>query len=225
MSRSLFFGLAVAVILLLVAGTLASAQAIKIAVVDIDLVSAQYNELNQKQSELATWFQGKHDFLTALGEFMFISADEFQEVARILQVPKDQWTDAQKKREAELRKITTDNERKFVDLQAKPSRTPEEQNQFNSLGDAYNSRGKDFSNFSKGFDAELNKQRNEVQGKLVANVRSVIESIAKTKGYTLVLDKSAVYFMTAQLDDITNEVLKALNTPAAGGSNAGASKP
>ena len=54
-----------------------------------------------------------------------------------------------------------------------------------------------------------------MQGKLVTNVRAVIENLAKTRGYTLVLDKSAAYFAVAPVDDITDDVLKGLNAAAA----------
>ena len=209
--------------------SLAPAQTFKIAVVDMDAVSQQYKELADRQKELEAWIQEKTAFVKALRDFEFLSAEEFQEVARIYQVKRDQWTDAQKKREADLRGICTDNEKRFADLEGKPARTPQEQNQFNTLRDTLSGRDKDLEAISRKFDDELKARKDEVQMKLAGNVRGVIEVVAKAKGYTLVLDKRAVFYSVAPVDDITSEVLKSLNTaaaPATGGGNAsGGSKP
>lgn len=215
MSKRFLTGLVVIFVLLTLCGSLAHAQALKVAVVDIDLVSAQYKELTDRQAELGAWVTDKKTFLNAMQDFMFVSNDEFQEAARIYQVPKNQWSEEQKKREADLRKVSGDNEKKFLDLQAKPARSAEEQNQFNTLRDTFQARDRDLKAISKTFDDQLRVKREEVQGKLVTNVRAVIENLAKARAYTLVLDKSAAYFAVAPVDDITDDVLKALNASAA----------
>jgi Skp family chaperone for outer membrane proteins len=196
-------------------GAAAFAQTLKVAVVDIDLVSAQYKELTDRQQELGAWVNEKKNFLSAMQDFMFVSSEEFQEAARIYQIPRAQWSEEQKKREADLRRISGDNEKKFLDLQAKPARTADEQNQFNTLRDTFQARDRDLKAISRTFDDQLKARRDDVQGKLVTNVRAVIENLAKTRGYTLVLDKSAAYFAVAPVDDITDEVLKGLNASAA----------
>jgi len=203
----------------------AGAADLKVAVVDIDKVSGQYKELIDRQQELGAWVQERKSYLTALQEFMFVSADEFQEAARIYNVPKAQWSAEQKKREGELRKISEDNEKRYLDLLARPSRTPEEQNQYNTLRDTFGARDADIKGISRTFDELLKTKREEIQGKLVTNVRAVIEALAKTKGYTLVVDKSVVYFSAEPVDDITEDVLKGLNaagaaTPGAAGGTA-----
>lgn len=200
--------------ILLAAGYSQTAE-LKIAVVDIDQISGQYKELLDRQQELNKWVQEKKDFLNELQDFMFLSAEEFQEMARLLQIPKAQWTEEQKKRESELRNISANNEKKYLDLQAKPNRTAEEQNQFNTLREMFLARDRDLKALSNTFDQQLKKQREEIQGKLVGNVRAAIEAVAKAKGYQLVLDKSAVYFVTAPVEDITSEVLKSLNSAGA----------
>ena len=219
---------AVALLLVLTA-SLTSAQTYKIAVVDMQLISDQYKELGDRQKELEAWIQEKKALISALQEFMFVSAEEFQEAVRVYQVPKNQWTDVQTKREAELRKISTDNEKRFLDLQAKPSRTAEEQNQFNTDRETAQARERDLTAISRAFEDELKTKTDQVQVKLGGNVRGVIETVAKAKGYTLVLDKRAVFYSVAPVEDMTSEVLKALNTAAgpatAGGGNAGGNKP
>ena len=201
-------------ITLLLGCTLSFAQTLKVAVVDIDLVSAQYKELTDRQQELGAWMNDKKGFLSALQDFMFVSSDEFQEAGRIYQVPKPQWSAEQKKREAELRKVSEDNEKKLLDLQSKPARTAEEQNQFNTLRDTAAARERDLTAISRTFDDQLRQKRDEVQGQLKSKVLSAITELAKTRGYTLVLDKSAAYYSVAPIDDLTTEVLKTLNAGA-----------
>lgn len=205
------------VVVLMLSAALAFAQTMKVAIVDIDLVSTQYKELTDRQQELGTWMNEKKAYLAAMQDFMFVSSDEFQEAGRIYSVPRAQWSAEQKKREGELRKVSEDNEKKLLDLQAKPSRTPEEQNQFNTLRDIAQARERDLTAISRTFDEQLRTKRDEVQGKLKTNVMSVITDLAKARGYTMVLDKSAVYYSISPIDDLTADVLKALNagTPAA----------
>lgn len=223
MSRSLFGSIVGVSIALGLSAGLAAAADVKMAVVDIDSVSAQYKELTDRQAELGAWVQEKKTYLGAMQDFMFVSGEEFQEASRIAQAPRAQWSEEQKKREAELRGISGNNEKKFLDLQAKPARTAEEQNQFSTLRDTFQARDRDLKAISTEFDKQLKEKRDEVQGKLVASVRTVIEKVSKDKGYQLVIDKSAVYFVAAPIDDITEEVLKALN--ATGAANANPPKP
>jgi outer membrane protein len=222
MTRSLLCSIVAVALTLGLSAGLAAAAEIKMAVVDIDSVSAQYTELTSRQAELGTWVQEKKGYLGAMQDFMFVSGEEFQEASRIYQAPKAQWSEEQKKREAELRSVSGNNEKKFLDLQAKPARTPEEQNQFSTLRDTFQARDRDLKAISAEFDKQLKQKRDDVQGKLVASVRAVIEKVSKEKGYQLVIDKSAVYFVAAPIDDITEEVLKSLNagaTPTPGAAN------
>jgi outer membrane protein len=227
MSRSLLCSIVLALVTLGLSAGLASAQ-VKMAVVDIDSVSARYTELNSQQAALGAWVQDKKTYLTAMQDFMFVSGEEFQEASRIYQVTKTQWSEEQKKREGEIRTVSANNEKKFLDLQAKPARTAEEQNQFSTLRDTFQARDRDLKAISAEFDKQLKAKRDEVQSKLVASVRAVIEKVSKEKGYQLVLDKSAAYYVAAPVDDITEEVLKALNAGGAaapGAANGNPPKP
>lgn len=196
--------------------TVCQAQTLKVAVVDMDSISQQYKELTDRQAELQNWVKDRKSFLNTLQDFMFLSSDEFQEIGRILQTPKEQWTEPQKAREAQLRRIGEDNERRFLDLQAMAARKPEEQNQYNVLRDTFQARDRDLKAISRTFDDQLRARRDELQGKLATNVQKVIEQLAKTQGFTFVLDKSVVYFAADTVVDITAEVLKSLNVAGAG---------
>lgn len=199
----------------LFAPTWAHAQAPKLAIVDMDAISQQYKELADQQTELQKWVSERRAFLAAMQDFMFVSSEEFQEVGRLYQTPQEQWTEEQKKRESELRKIAEDNERKFLDLQAKPSRTAEEQNAYSTLRDTYQARDRDLAAVSRAFDDELRGRRGEVENRLSGNVRQVIAKIGEEQGLTAVFDKAIVFYFSAEVKDITEDVIKALNAGAA----------
>jgi Skp family chaperone for outer membrane proteins len=226
--------LSLAVILVLGAtlpASLASAQELKLAVVDMDAISQQYKELADQQTELQNWVKERRAFLNAMQDFMFVSGEEFQELGRLYQVPNAQWNDEQKKREGEVRKIAEDSEKRFLDLQAKPARTAEEQNAYNVLRDTYQARERDLTAITRAFDDELRVRRGEVQDKLSGNVRTVIEQVGKAQGLNAVFDRAVVFYFSAELKDITEDVLKALNAggaapaPAAGGGGGAAPAP
>lgn len=204
--------------------TSACAQELKIAVVDIDQVSDEYRELAEKQQELQNWVNEKRAFMENIQLYLFVSSEEFQEVITIHQTPRAQWSEEQKKREADLRKVSEENERIFRELQAKPARTAQEQNQFNTLSDTLDARDRDMQVIASTFHQELQKRRDGLQTQLVDNVRAVIEAAAKAKNFTLVLDKSAVFYSATPIEDLTADILQRLNqggVPPAAGENGG----
>jgi len=192
-----------------------SAQELKLAVVDMDAISAQYKALLDEQTALRNWVSERQTFLRAMENFLYVSSEEFAEAGRIYSVPQAQWTDAQKQREATLRKLSEDNERKLLDLQAKPSRTQEEQSAYNMLRDTVDARSRELDAVSQSYNEELGTRRNEVTGRLLDQVQAAIVEIAKTGGYSAVFEKAIVLHFAAPVVDITPDVLKALETKAA----------
>ncbi|QLB12635.1 periplasmic chaperone for outer membrane proteins Skp [Bisgaardia hudsonensis] len=62
------------------------------------------------------------------------------------------------------------------------------------------------------FQAQGQKRENEINQKLLADIQSATNSIAKAKNYTIVLDgKTAIYAIEGK--DITEDVLKAIPEP------------
>ena len=120
--------------------------------------------------------------------------------------------------------MSEENERIFRELQAKPARTAQEQNQFNTLSDTLDARDRDMQVIASTFHQELQKRRDGLQTQLVDNVRAVIEAAAKAKNFTLVLDKSAVFYSATPIEDLTADILQRLNqggVPPAAGENGG----
>lgn len=70
------------------------------------------------------------------------------------------------------------------------------------------------------YNQELNRKQNELMQPILQRTLQVVEQVAGTKGYSIVVDKQAVAFARTELD-LTNDVIAAYN----GGPNAGAASP
>ncbi len=223
MLRRLLLGLS---LLAALTASLASAQEIKIAIIDMDKVRAGFAEAIQSKNQLGAYVQDKMGYLRELENYLFVSGPEFQEVATITQAPKTQWSAEQKKREAEILGIAQANEKRFTDLQSKSPRSADENHQYNALQEMLRDRSRDRDKIAAAYQEELRSKSDEVQAKLMTRLEGVITAQAKEKGYALVLDKSVTFYVGAPVLDITDEVIKLLNaaTTAQGAGDGGATK-
>ena len=75
-------------------------------------------------------------------------------------------------------------------------------------------RQEDMRQLEQSFLQELLNRQRELQQQLLSHVQQTIQAVAKQMKYDYVFDKSVVFFGG---DDITEEVLKALNAPTPAG--------
>lgn len=61
------------------------------------------------------------------------------------------------------------------------------------------------------YQQDLQKEQNKIMQGILGDLNNIVSSIAKNKGFTLVLDKQAVIFATDD-NDITPDVAKQFNT-------------
>lgn len=188
-----------------------AAAPLKIGYVDLDAVSDQYQALLTRQQELRDWARVKAEYISALNDFVFLSKENFDEVVAIYELPKATWTDAQKTREAELRTVAEGKEKAHLDLRAKAQRTPEEQDQFNSMQETIDARRADINKLATQIEQEYLSKRSDAQMSLVTAVKGIIEKVSKEQGYDLVLDKALVFFAADKITDLTPAVLAELN--------------
>lgn len=66
-----------------------------------------------------------------------------------------------------------------------------------------------FENKGRAFQQEVNKAQNEEMQKLFGQVKSVVDSVAKSEKYDVVLQKDAVQYIAGN-NDITNKVIAKL---------------
>jgi len=187
---------------------------LKIGMVDLDIVSEQYQELLEKQNELADWVQTQANYLDELKSYVFLSEQNFAEIAQVLEAPKDTWTEAQKTREEELRKVSEQKEKRFLDLQAKPDRTPEEDDEFNTLAENFSSRREDLTKRAAALEQEYLNMRSEAKLALLSSVRDIIIRLAEQQQYDLVVDSAMVFYSNDRITDLTPVIIQELNKPA-----------
>ncbi len=145
--------------------------------------------------------------------YLFLSEQNFAEIAELLQIPRDKWTDAQISREEELRQVSEQKEKRFMDLQANTGRTPAEGDEFNSLSDTYEARHADITTRATAIEREYLEKRSETQVSLVTSVREIITEVAQADKYDLVVDRGMVFYCSEHVTDLTAVVLEKLNTP------------
>lgn len=222
MSRSIICSLALILLLTGVVVSGASAQALKVAVVDVQGIHGQYKALLTQEEVLNTWYREKRGYLETLDKYTIVSGEEFQEIVKLYETPKAQWTAEQAKREAEIAAIAATNEKKFGELQSVTGRTAEQNHQFNALSEMWRERRRELDALAQKYTGELKTKRTDMETVITAALTKVIEEVAKAKGFTLVLDKAFAYFSAPPVEDITADVVKALNESKGAGDGGGA---
>jgi len=202
-----------ALVLIMVAAAAVSAPAqdaaVRIATVDINKLQTGYVELQNKQAELEGWLNDQRKFFNLLTDYVFLSKDNFDEVMAILRKPTP--TDQETARLTELRGVSDQKDKRYRDLEGKADRTPQEEDEYNSLQDIYKDRSKALDDMWKQTVAQLTARRDEAISALMVKVKDAIKAEAEAQGFTIVIDADAVFFGGT---DITDQVLARLNAGA-----------
>jgi outer membrane protein len=69
---------------------------------------------------------------------------------------------------------------------------------------------KDFEEKARNFQQEVNQAQNAAMQKLFNKVKGVVDSVAKSEKYDLILQKEAVQFSASDANDITPKVIAKL---------------
>ncbi len=178
---------------LLAAPAAFSQQAVKIAAVDMQKVFTEYNKTKKAEAELKDRAAGFDKEL----KDQLADLKKMQDDGRKLQEDENNpaYTDAKK---AEIKKVVENKLQEFRLLQGR-------------LEDLATSRKKD-----------LQEQQNRIRSTIVDEISKVIQTKAKTEGYTLVIDKTGMtlsgvppFIYVQDSLDITADIIKALNASAA----------
>lgn len=201
---------ALVLIAVLVFAGLSSAQeapALKVAVVSLQKIEANYVALRAQEDSLDAWWQGQRSLHDELANYIFLSSADFAEATALLQKPRP-LSEADQARLAELRAISDQKDARFVELRAKPDRTPAENDEFNSLQDIAEARQQDLAKVRETIMIELGDRRQTAVAGLMTKVNEAIKAEAEAGGYQLVLDASMVFLGGT---DITDGVVARLN--------------
>jgi len=183
---------------------------LKVALVDLDRLQANYVALHEQERALGQWLQSRRQPYEQLADYRFLSATDFQEV--LVLVRKGELSEDDEQRLQELREISDKNDEKYRDLRGKTDRTAEESAAFNALQEMFDSRTAELAELLKQVQPEiaeeLHSRRGSALAGLMSEVEAVIAEIAAGQGYNLVLDTDAVFFGGT---DITDAVIEKLN--------------
>ncbi len=195
---------------------------VKVGLVEIEKIQAGYVQLQQQQASLEQWLSEQRTFFNLLTDYIFLSVENFDEVMALLK--KGPLAAEEQARLDELKVISDDKDKRFRELEAKPDRNAQEQDEHNSLLDIYRARGAALEEMWKETLGELGGKREEAIETLMLKVREAISAEAEAQGMTLVVDADAVFFGGT---DMTEAVLTRLNNgqtppaPAAGDAEGG----
>jgi Skp family chaperone for outer membrane proteins len=194
----------------------------RIAVVDLQKVDASYTRLTSLSQELQQWANQQDAYLNDLRvKYSYLSEENFKEVLDILATPRP-WAAPKAKRERELREINDAKEARYLELQAKVDRTPQEQEEFNGLQEISDGRLKQIQAMADQLRQQFAQRRDQARTDLSNAVTVAVKDVAAASGYALVLDKQGVLYGG---EDITDTVLVKLNGPNATPPASGATPP
>lgn len=186
---------------------------VRVAVVDIGRVSNEYQALSEKDQELKQWLAEKQRYREELEDYAFLSEENFNEVLQISELtqplPEEKAT-----RLEELRNLSADKLKRFLELRANPDRTAEEQENFNSLRDVAEARQQQLAELEQQILGEYGRKLQQARDVLLQEVEKVITQYAQDHGYDLVLDGAWVLFGG---EDITDLIIERLNQSPGGG--------
>lgn len=183
------------------------AAPILIGVVDLDLVGVKFQRKVQEEEKLTQWYREQQQRLERLGAFLFISAEEWEEVLEIHDAPENTWTEAQQKRVQTLNDQSKKRERDFKGLE-KPNRTEDEENLYSLIREILRGRQSDLQRLALQIESELRQRQGQLGAALMEPVQAAVNQIAAEKGLALVIEKRWVYFGG---EDITEAVIQLVN--------------
>jgi len=151
--------------------------------------------------------------LQELEDFAFLSQENFLEVLQIHELSQP-LSEEKAARLEELRNLSADKLEQFLELRAKPDRTAEEQEKFNSLRDVAEARQQQLAELEQQILDEYGRKLQQARDVLLQEVEKVITQYAQDHGYDLVLDAAWVLYGG---EDITDLIIDRLNQPPGDG--------
>lgn len=184
-----------------------SQAAQKVAIVDISVISDEYQALQEKDAELNAWMNEQHSYLQLLGDFIFLSETNFNEVREILNMARP-LPDERNARLDELNALAEQKQSRFAELEAKSPRTAEETDNFSTLQEVRNARQQQLAQLEDSIYQQYEQRVSIARKQLMRNVEAAIDEYAQQNGYDLVLDHSFVLYGG---ENITRAIIDKLN--------------
>ena len=191
-----------------------------VGVVDIARVGQEYKTLLEKNSQLETLATSLTSEVQARQAYPFVTEEEIQQLLGVLKL--ETRTPEQ---EAQLKKLTDESQKReaeLLQLESKQDPSDQEKSRRNELRQIKQAAAEHLDQVRNAYSAQLDAQRQKIEGEVVEAVRKAITEVAGEKGLPLVFDKDAILFGGT---DITDPVLTKLNAEAPAAAPAAATPP
>jgi Skp family chaperone for outer membrane proteins len=195
-----------------------------IGVVDYNRVVTEYGLYKQYEQQLERYASELRAELNEFTATALLTSEELKELNALEAKPSP--TDEDKSRIAALKDMTKTRQDRLRELQQKPSPTSEEQAEMRNLIQKMQDADKQIQDKNQDMMAKLDERNREYFTKVETNVRAVIETVAKEKGFDAVINKdmrlsdrqTSVTFPVVLFGgtDISDEVLTQLNKKTTG---------
>lgn len=188
---------------------------VKVALVDISKISANYEALQAARGEIEqwhqqqqVWYQQQKAYLQELANrYSYLPQAQFKEVLDILAKPRPLSQELAKRRD-ELQKQSGDSEARHLELQAKLGRTDKEREEFEQLQAMYAANMEQLTAMDDDLNTEASSRKSQMEIDLTNNLLQAVKDVATAGGYAVVLNKLVVVYGG---DDISDTVIAKLN--------------
>lgn len=177
-----------------------------IGMVDVAAVFQGYERTTKSNGELEAFRSQLVKQLETLSEYRLLDDNESKELADLVRKPNPTEADKQKISALQEREKALDKELK--ELQAKKEPTEQEKARLKELQDRTAKADDNIAKLKDESEQQFDVKKNDLSEQIRADILKAIETVAKDKKLTVVVDKMAVLFGGT---DVTDSVMEKLN--------------
>ncbi|MCC6484005.1 MAG: OmpH family outer membrane protein [Armatimonadetes bacterium] len=179
-----------------------------IGVVDVKKAFDEYKETQKSNTEVDGLVAGFRTELDVRSKNKLLNDAELGELITLKK--KDKLTDADQARIDALEKEQKKRDEEISAISNTTSPTEQQTARLRELRDLSNKNDAALRSLAEDYSNQVDKRKDELSNKITEDMKKAIAKVAQAKGIATVVDKIAVLYGGV---DITDEVVKALNTP------------
>ena len=198
-------------------GAAAAAQAgISIGVLDTERVQGEYKAMQVLNQQFAE-FQRQQEAQLIRRQKSRMLLDQEQREYLDLSAPTAAPTSERDKRLTDLEKLSDERSKRLLDLGQKKDRTPDEEQEYQTLDGAYKQRTQELNALRGDVERTVQAKSDELMKLIMDSFNAAIKAVAEEKKLTLVLRRSVVYdtmgipVVLYGGADVTDDVITKLN--------------
>ena len=204
-------------VMLLVAGSVATAQETKIGKLDGERVFKEYKLYQQLNEELqAMGRQLINQYDVRRRRYPLLLDEEYNQLAALQQKrQQNAISPAEKTTLDKLEKLSDERDRELAELEGKGQLSTQENDRWRELLGIRNQANQMLRDQWERIQKSGEERARDIEQKLTAEIRTAVEEVAKQQGLSVVLQSEVVVFGGIDITDATLEILN--NRPAPAG--------